>query len=238
MPSGTLPTLWQSMETNTARALEDVEIRPPIFDSFDTIPWCNYDVVQNGPTRVTTVVLQNAATSLSSNNMTIMFPQHVSVQLYKVAFVVSNSFQRSQRLSVVSWTGSWPNFGATRTFDDGISPHSHSIVPRRWSLSKGYPSPPSSFQRQFSSSPTFTKASPRRKRQFIPRKAAVELSDRARTFFKDLLKSNPEKYGVILNYQQASSGQPRMVFSFGFVTKDQTSPEDEGYVIANVDSIP
>lgn len=92
-------------------------------------------------------------------------------------------------------------------------------------LSKCYAS---SSHRQLSSSPTFTKSSPRRKRQFIPRKAAVELTDRARTFFKAILTSNPEKDGIILNYQQASSGQPRMVFSFGFVTKDQISPEDEG----------
>jgi len=34
--------------------------------------------------------------------------------------------------------------------------------------------------------------------------------------------------GVMLNYGQASSGQPRMVFSFDFVSKDQIAENDEG----------
>jgi hypothetical protein len=80
------------------------------------------------------------------------------------------------------------------------------------------------------SSPTFTKPNSRRKRKFVPRKAAVELTEQARTFFKALLDNNPQRDGIILNYQQASSGQPRMVFSFGFVNKDQLTDEDEGYV--------
>lgn len=53
------------------------------------------------------------------------------------------------------------------------------------------------------------------------------LTEKARKFFK-LLLENTGKDGIMLNYQQASSGQPRMVFSFGFVTKDQLSEEDEG----------
>lgn len=84
-----------------------------------------------------------------------------------------------------------------------------------------------SLDRQFSS-PSFTKLGTHRKRQFIPRKAAVKLTEKARTFFKALLENNPQKDGIILNYQQASSGQPRMVFSFGFVSRDQMSVEDEG----------
>ena len=70
----------------------------------------------------------------------------------------------------------------------------------------------------------------RKRRKFIPRKAAVELTDKARTFFRALLANNPQRDGIMLNYQQASSGQPRMVFSFGFVTKDELTEEDEGYV--------
>ena len=57
----------------------------------------------------------------------------------------------------------------------------------------------------------------------------MELTDKARTFFKALLANNPQRDGIILNYQQASSGQPRMVFSFRFVTKDELTEEDEGY---------
>ena len=34
--------------------------------------------------------------------------------------------------------------------------------------------------------------------------------------------------GVMLNYSQSTSGQPRMVFSFDFVTQDQITEEDEG----------
>jgi hypothetical protein len=83
--------------------------------------------------------------------------------------------------------------------------------------------------RCISSSP-FTKPSSRKRRKFVPRKAAVELTEQARTFFKALLENNPQKDGIILNYQQASSGQPRMVFSFGFVSKDQLTDDDEGYV--------
>ena len=77
------------------------------------------------------------------------------------------------------------------------------------------------------STPSFTKK-PKRRRKFIPRKAAVQLTDKARNFFKALLENSPAKDGIILNYKQASSGQPRMVFAFDFVTKDQISEEDEG----------
>ena len=169
-----------------------------------------------------------------------MFPHTASVQLCRVGSVTFKSpFQKSLRRNVASWNSSWTNFGSGSAFAgvDATPPPSRMtmrlFLPNGClPLSSSSSSPPYiSFHRQFSSSPTFTKASPRRKRQFIPRKAAVTLTDRARTFFQALLESNPEKIGVILNYQQASSGQPRMVFSFAFVTKDQISPEDEGYVI-------
>jgi hypothetical protein len=68
----------------------------------------------------------------------------------------------------------------------------------------------------------------KRKTKFIPRKAAVKLSDNARTLFKKLLETNPSKDGILLNYHQSSTGEPRMVFSFSFVTKDELIEEDEG----------
>ena len=69
---------------------------------------------------------------------------------------------------------------------------------------------------------------PKKKSKFIPRKSAVQLTEKARTFFKALLESNPEKAGVILNYDQSSTGEPRMVFSFDFVNKEGISGLDEG----------
>ena len=68
----------------------------------------------------------------------------------------------------------------------------------------------------------------KKKHKFVPRKAAVQLTENARLFFRKLLEANPNKAGIILNYHQASTGEPRMVFSFDFVTKDQLGPEDEG----------
>lgn len=95
---------------------------------------------------------------------------------------------------------------------------------------KSYPPQNSFFSARAMSSPSFTKPNSRRRRKFIPRRAAVQLTEKARIFFKALLENSPEKDGILLNYQQASSGQPRMVFSFSFVTKDELSEEDERYV--------
>jgi len=65
---------------------------------------------------------------------------------------------------------------------------------------------------------------------FVPRKAPVALTEKARTFFRSLLKTNkkPSVAGIILNYHQSSTGEPRMVFSFDFVESTQLSPDDEG----------
>lgn len=46
-----------------------------------------------------------------------------------------------------------------------------------------------------------------------------------------LLENNPDKAGIMLHYKQASSGQPRMVFSFGFVSHDDLESDDEGCVL-------
>mmetsp|Transcript_22685 Transcript_22685/g.56177 ORF Transcript_22685/g.56177 Transcript_22685/m.56177 type:complete len:240 (+) Transcript_22685:92-811(+) len=67
----------------------------------------------------------------------------------------------------------------------------------------------------------------KRKKKFIPRKAAVELTEKSRTLFKKLLE-NSSKDGILLNYNQSSTGEPRMVFSFSFVNKDELDEQDEG----------
>jgi hypothetical protein len=81
-----------------------------------------------------------------------------------------------------------------------------------------------------SSTTTDTNTRQRRRRTLIPRKAAVKMTDSARNFFLKLLHSKPEKDGILLDYHQSSSGEPRMVYSFRFVTKDELVEEDEGYV--------
>jgi hypothetical protein len=66
---------------------------------------------------------------------------------------------------------------------------------------------------------------------FVPRKAPVALTETARSFFKALLDTKQEDEdvaGILLNYQQSSSGEPRMVFSFDFVKKSELGPDDEG----------
>ena len=77
-------------------------------------------------------------------------------------------------------------------------------------------------------------------RTFIPRKAAVKLTDKARSFFKVLLKEPPRKdvIGIMLNYDQSKTGEPRMVFSFSFVTANEIDfDQDEGVSLELVTSI-
>ena len=68
----------------------------------------------------------------------------------------------------------------------------------------------------------------KKKLKFIPRKAAVELTEKARTLFQKLLENHPTRDGILLNYTQSSTGEPRMVFSFSFVSKDELVDQDEG----------
>jgi hypothetical protein len=75
---------------------------------------------------------------------------------------------------------------------------------------------------------TNPKKKKKRKNRFVPRKAAVELTDKARTLFQKLLANHPSRDGILLNYNQSSTGEPRMVFSFSFVSKDEIDPQDEG----------
>jgi len=74
------------------------------------------------------------------------------------------------------------------------------------------------------------KKAARKPRQFIPPKAAIQLTSRARTFCRELLEntSNPEIGGIMLRFQQSASGEPRMVFSFDFIMARDLGSDDEG----------
>ena len=102
---------------------------------------------------------------------------------------------------------------------------------------------PSSATRHFASSPfdqtnhnvqdNATGRTPKRRRRrelkFVPLKPAVDLTPKARSFFLQLTQNppRPDICGVRLNYHQASSGEPRMVFSFAFVTEKELDAFDE-----------
>ncbi len=83
----------------------------------------------------------------------------------------------------------------------------------------------------FSSAPHLP--SKRTKTSFIPRKAPVKLTPKARQFFKALLQNKIESddsknvIGILLSYQHSQSGQLRMAFTFDFVTVDQLGRKDE-----------
>jgi hypothetical protein len=75
-------------------------------------------------------------------------------------------------------------------------------------------------------------AAPKKKRTrktIIPRKAAVQMTPKARKFFTLLLENPPaDKIGVMLHYDQSNTGEPRMVFSFDFCSAADLGPDDEG----------
>ena len=80
----------------------------------------------------------------------------------------------------------------------------------------------------------------KRHRTFIPQIAAVQLTDKARMFFKQLLENpiRPDIIGIMLNYDQSKSGEPRMVYTFNFVTHHDIDPEeDEGVSLEMIPSI-
>ena len=88
--------------------------------------------------------------------------------------------------------------------------------------------------------PTTSRPTAQKKRTFVPRKAAVKLTEKARKFFKLLLENPPRKdvIGVVLNYQQPKSGEPRMVFSFDFVTANDIDPNhDEGVSLEVIEEV-
>jgi len=70
----------------------------------------------------------------------------------------------------------------------------------------------------------------KRSHAFIPRKAPLLLTETARKFFKALLKGKEDDknvIGIMLNYHQSSTGEPRMVFAFDFVRAGQLGKNDE-----------
>ena len=82
-------------------------------------------------------------------------------------------------------------------------------------------------------------SSKKRRRTFIPRIAAVQLTEKARAFFKKLLDHpiRPDIVGIMLNYDQSKSGEPRMVYTFQFVTNNDIDPEqDEGVSLEMIPS--
>jgi len=79
----------------------------------------------------------------------------------------------------------------------------------------------------------------KKKKKFIPPKAILNLTPKARDLFRKLLAnvvkkddSNIEEndntiIGIMLKFKQSSSGEPRMVFQFNFVAKKDIGDEDE-----------
>lgn len=65
---------------------------------------------------------------------------------------------------------------------------------------------------------------------FIPRKAAVKLTETSRKFFKNILGNppRPDVVGLMLKYDQSSTGEPRMVFSFDFVNQEDLGRKYNG----------
>ena len=62
----------------------------------------------------------------------------------------------------------------------------------------------------------------------VPRKAAVQMTEEARTFLKSLLgHAKEEIIGIILKYEM-SSGKFRMVFKFDFIKAGDIGENDEG----------
>lgn len=92
-----------------------------------------------------------------------------------------------------------------------------------------------------SSRPFFQKEkeeSPKRRR-IVMRKPPVTLTDTARSFFQKLLQSPPRDnvIGIMLDYHQSTSGEPRMVYSFRFVNaKDIDDKLDESVPLWEEDS--
>lgn len=109
----------------------------------------------------------------------------------------------------------------------------HYAIPQRATIATGTTrilAPPPTVESPGSPFARPSKAT-KKKHAFVPRKAAVKLTDKAREFFKTLLDNPPRKdiVGVMLNYGQPQSGEPRMVFSFQFVTADEIDwDQDEG----------
>lgn len=106
----------------------------------------------------------------------------------------------------------------------------------KWLLFSTESSPFSSKSKKHSNSNSNTRK--QRPSFRIPKKAPVNLTPKARQFFKALLQnkiqnnandknSAEEIVGILLQYQQSKTGEPRMVFTFDFVTQNQLGKKDE-----------
>jgi hypothetical protein len=113
-------------------------------------------------------------------------------------------------------------------------------VRRRAFVSSTYPVLSASpFDPKSSGSLRAPKKPKKSRHSFIPRIAAVQLTEKARKFFKLLLENPPRDgvIGIMLNYDQSQSGEPRMVYSFSFVTAEEIDPDqDEGVSLELVES--
>jgi hypothetical protein len=128
-----------------------------------------------------------------------------------------------------------------------MRPRYHSRTIRSYSVTSFAPSSPfggSGIDDKQAQSPrSNARTSSGRRRKFIPRKAAVALTPKARTFFQSLLKNaaaNQSKQtdgdakqsddaiiGIQLTYSQSTTGEPRMVFGFSFLRASALHPNDE-----------
>mmetsp|Transcript_15358 Transcript_15358/g.33193 ORF Transcript_15358/g.33193 Transcript_15358/m.33193 type:complete len:232 (+) Transcript_15358:119-814(+) len=136
-----------------------------------------------------------------------------------------------------------------------FSPQQEQRLNRSYCSASAYrqsPSKPSSPFASLSNSPfdaDKTKVKKRQRRKFIPRKAAVALTPKAREFFQSLLEgvtsthdskpqSKEEKdpvIGIQLTYTQSTSGEPRMVFGFSFLRASTLHPNDEAVSLELLD---
>ena len=133
--------------------------------------------------------------------------------------------RNQEHKEVIEERGSKSSASSTNSSQQNNNDHDHE-VPR----SQSSASPFSSGVSPVLDNNDNTTSHGRTRQKFIPRKAAVELTEKARTLFKQLVENHPSKDNVLLNYTQSSTGEPRMVFSFSFVATEDLVQQDEGYV--------
>lgn len=138
----------------------------------------------------------------------------------------SRAALRTNRRSAVASLGAFANCAPL------LSPRMSRTDCRSFSSSPSPTDLKSPFASYSPSSSSSQRRRPRRKLKFVPQKAAVALTPKARNFFRALLEntSDDQVVGIMLNYHQSSTGEPRMVFSFDFCKANQLTEMDEGCV--------
>jgi hypothetical protein len=152
----------------------------------------------------------------------MILPQHVFYKSPHVSRVCASILRRRTSIKTVSSLASFSLLDASADSEPSAGTRGQQGSLRFYSSMVPLQAPP-----------TFSNTggiNAKKKSKFIPKKAAVAMTEQARTFFVALLEKNPDKAGIMINFDQASSGQPRMVYSFDFVTEEELSPQDEGYV--------